>query len=199
MGGPGRGKPTFPPLVTHWTVKSEPNWPGAEYTRRTRLKTVCDGSYTPTFMAELRATLGEENFAHFEAAMKPRVKDRARGHPPPAVKPAAQCKIPASYKLRRAEAETNDLGATTDSMGQHALGELGSTTLSVMGTVSKSRVLDITHTKWGPTPSYLFEDREQVCCHCRACVEVPVLPPSPWCTRSLGGSVLTAVGVGIRR
>jgi hypothetical protein len=102
-------------------------------------------------MDELKATIGEENFAHYEAAMQPRVKARARGHPPPATKPAAQCRIPAPCKLRRAEAETSgDLGATTSSMGQPALGELDSTTRSVMGTFSKSRVLDITHTRWGP-------------------------------------------------
>ena len=114
MGGASKDNwktPTFPPLVTQWTVKSEPKWPGAEYTRRTRLKTVCEGAYSSAFMDELKAILGEDNFEHYEAAMKPCIGPRGRGDPPPAFMPAAKCKIPEAYKLRRAEASTQDLGA----------------------------------------------------------------------------------------
>lgn len=154
-------KVSFPPLVTRWTVKSEPNWPGAEYTRRTRLKTECEGTYSAAFMAELEATLGAVNFQQYMEAMRPTVKPRARGTPPPTAPPAAACRIPPPYVLRRAEGEVEDLGATSASAGQRALGTLRSSTRSLTGTMSQSRVLDVAHTTYGPTPSYMFEDREQ--------------------------------------
>ena len=151
----------FPPLGLglgvnpSWTVKSQkPSWPGAQ----SRLKTTCDGAYSDSFMEELKATIGEENFEHFAEAMKPRVKPRGRGDPPPAGKPASAVKVPPPYKLRRAKAEPENLGS---SIGQRALGELSSTTRSLMGTTSKSRVLDVVHTSFGPAPSHLYEDPEQ--------------------------------------
>ena len=38
-----------------WTVKSEADWPGAEYTRRTRLKTRCEEPYNAAFLDEVKS------------------------------------------------------------------------------------------------------------------------------------------------
>ena len=76
---------TFPPLVSQWTVRSKPNWPGAEYTRRTRLKTTCDKTYSAAFMKELEETLGGEGFETYKQAMRPTTNAKStftRGRPP---------------------------------------------------------------------------------------------------------------------
>ena len=39
---------------------------------------------------------------------------------------------------------------------------LGSTTMSLTGSMSKSRFLDTMNSQFGPAPSYLWEDREQM-------------------------------------
>ena len=57
----------FPPLTKGWTVKSEASWPGAEYTRRSRLKTKCEEPLGAAFVEELQATLGA-HYSTYEQA-----------------------------------------------------------------------------------------------------------------------------------
>jgi hypothetical protein len=144
---------SFPPLTKNWTCKGEGNWPGAEYTRRTRLKTTCDPTFPfgQDFIEELKATLGE-NYDQYEAAMQPAInRKQTRGNPPAEsghrpVKPA--------YVLPRA-----------DGGRERALDEpdpLAGTTMSLGGTLSRTRQSENMYTKFGPAPEYMFEDREKM-------------------------------------
>jgi len=138
---------SFPPLVASqkWTIKSEASWPGADYTRRSRLKVTLADAYHPAFMSELEKALGD-NFGCFKEALQPQAAEIPRGRPPAehGVK-----LIQPSYTLRRKQ--TQDLQAS-----------LGASTQSLSGQVSKSRFLEQTQSAHGPTPSYMWEDREQV-------------------------------------
>ena len=151
----GRGKKeqlSFPPLTANWTVRGEPNWPGAEYTRRTRLKTKCEGHLSTEFLAEMKSLLGDDNYGHFTEAMRPSEHPtRGRGNPP---LETGKRPIQPAYTLRRAEGE-NAMGGTAGS-------SLMSTTRSQSGQMSKTRFLEHSHTPWGVTPAYMFEDREQM-------------------------------------
>jgi hypothetical protein len=146
-------KLSFPPLVQsqQWTVKSEASWPGAEYTRRSRLQTHLHETYNSDFMDEMQQALGKEKFLTFQEAMQPQVATKMpRGKPPTeyGLKP-----IKASYTLRRkqAEGEESTLEAT-----------LASTTTSLSGRMSKTKFHDTMQSQFGPAPSYLWEDREQL-------------------------------------
>lgn len=77
---------SFPPLVKKWTVKSEANWPGAENTRKTKLKTRLDQNYSSDFIEELKATLGD-NFDTFE-----QVRSRRLSPVDPVQHPTGLCK-----------------------------------------------------------------------------------------------------------
>jgi len=144
---------TFPPLTKDWTCKSEASWPGAEYSRRTRLKNKLDPTWHlgKPFVDEMEELLGDD-FHHWEDSMKPSVKANAHRGLPPSEK--GDRPIQPSYVLRRAE-PIDDLGAplTIDLKG---------TTMSLSGHISKSRENETSYTKFGPVPSYLFEDREKM-------------------------------------
>lgn len=149
---------SFPPLVKKWTVKSEATWPGAENTRKTKLKTRLDQNYSGDFIEELKVTLGD-NFDTFEQAMQPRVNPRqTRGRPAAPLGPGpdgeprrlSEVPIQPSVSLKRADAGA---GAKGD-------GALASTTRSLSGTLSKSRYLEFAHSPWGLTPAHLYEDPE---------------------------------------
>ena len=145
----GKPKPqmSFPPLVHKWTVKSEASWPGAEYTRRTKLKTRCEEPYNGAFVEEMQSMLGEHKFQHYQEAMQPSVSKRInRGKPPDAslgVLGATQI-IPSSKLERRG----GDLSAT-----------MGSTTTNMQGMTSRSRLLETTKTQWGDVPSHMFDNK----------------------------------------
>lgn len=144
---------SFPPLTKDWTCKSEANWPGAEYTRRTRIKKQLDPSYglSKDFVDEMEGLLGE-TFGHWEDSMKPSVRPNvARGKPPAE---HGDRPIQPSYHLRRAP--------VTDDSGTESAVDLRSTTLSLSGHTSKSRANETSYTKFGPVPAYLFEDREKL-------------------------------------
>ena len=148
----GRNQLSFPPLTKSWTCKSEANWPGAEYTRRTRLKTRCDPTqpFGPDFVDELKELLGE-NFSHFEDALQPGIDRRyTRGKPP---EEHGNRPIQPAYVLPRAESEK----ANPDDPDP-----LASTTMSLSGTLSKTRQPENMYTKFGPAPEYMFEDREKM-------------------------------------
>ena len=132
----GRGL-TFPPLVKQWTVKGEASWPGAEYTRRTRLKTHLSEDVSAEFIDEMRTTLGA-NFEAFESAMQPCVNRKLTRGKPPAE--SGHRAIQPSYTLPRANApldpqEENPLAGSTRSLSGH---------------VSKTKVPEHMYTKHGP-------------------------------------------------
>jgi len=143
---------TFPPLTKDWTCKSEASWPGAEYSRRTRLKNKLDPSWglSKTFIDEMEELLGDD-FHHWEDSMKPTVAAVHRGQPPGE---SGARPIQPSYVLRRAE--------PTDDLGAPAPVDLKGTTMSLSGHTSKSRANETSYTKYGPVPAYLFEDREKM-------------------------------------
>ena len=145
----GKAKLSFPPLVKKWTVKGEPNWPGAEYTRRTRLKTTTEVDFSSEFVDELKELLGEEHFNHFEAAMKPTINRRlTRGKPANESGPKP---IRPPYVLPRAQSEEQDLQAS-----------MASTSMSLSGTTSRTKFADTIQSPWGFVPEYMFEDREKL-------------------------------------
>ena len=143
---------TFPPLTKDWTCKSEASWPGAEYSRRTRLKNKLDPSWTLSkkFTDEMEELLGD-TYHHWEESMKPSVANVHRGEPP---SQSGHKPIQPSYTLRRAE--------PTDDLGQPTPVDLKGTTLSLSGHTSKSRANETSYTKFGPVPAHLFEDREKM-------------------------------------
>ena len=153
----GKGATTsglsFPPLTGHFNPSgSEATWPGADHTRRTKLKTKLDPTIamSPEFVEEMEALLGD-TFKDWEDSMRPTVK---RGHHrgvPPKPETCGNKPIPPSYKLRRAE-QKDDTGAPIS---------LSATTSSLSGTVSKMRMNETSMSKYGPVPEYLFEDRER--------------------------------------
>jgi hypothetical protein len=141
---------SFPPLTRNWTVRSDPTWPGAEYTRRTRLKNKLDPSYnlSKDFTDEMAALLGD-TYHHWEESMKPTVNLAVqRGRPP---SESGDRPIQPAYVLRRAEVLED--GKTVD---------LSGTTRSLSGHVSKSRANEVSYTTFGQVPAYLFEDREKM-------------------------------------
>ena len=152
MPSKGKAQLSFPPLVASkkWTVKSEASWPGAEFTRRSRLKTSLTETYNSDFMVEMERALGKGNFLHYQEALQPQVASQMpRGKPP---SEHGNKPIQKSYVLaRKEEEEGQDMAAT-----------LGSTTTSLSGKTSKTRFLDSINSQFGPAPSYLWEDREQV-------------------------------------
>lgn len=170
---------SFPPVVASrkWTVKSESNWPGAEYTRRLRLRTTCVESFAPEFLDELQATLGEENFLIFQQALKPTASSQMQRGKPPAESGVKSIKPP--YKLQRpcTEGEERRLLHTSRA----------STTLSLSGQPSRSKFLESFCTKYGAAPSYMFEDREKVLTSANNMANTTSLnspqtqrPASPW-------------------
>lgn len=149
----GRNQLSFPPLVAQFRPSGqEPTWPGQEYTRRTRLKTHLDPTHAVSsdFVDEMKELLGD-NYAHFEEAMKPSVSHGVARGRPPAEK--GHKPIQPSYKLPRAATETL---TETDS------NPFASTTRSLSGHLSKSKVPEDMYTPWGAVPEYLFEDREKM-------------------------------------
>ena len=144
---------TFPPLTKAFNPNgTDATWPGAEYTRRTRLKNKLDPTYSLSreFVNEMSELLGD-TFDDWEASMKPTVNPVNRGKPPAETgdKP-----IQPSYVLRRAEA--------SDDVSGSAPVDLKGTTMSCQGYVSKSRANETSYTRFGPVPAYLFEDRERM-------------------------------------
>ena len=142
---------SFPPLTKNWTVKGEPKWPGAEYTRRTRMKTTLEQDISAEFLEEMKELLGE-HYEHYETAMHPNINRKlTRGKPPDE---KGDRKIQPSYTLRR----------STDDEGGEEGGEnpLAATTRSLSGHLSKSKTLDSMTTPWGTVPEYMFEDRERM-------------------------------------
>lgn len=141
---------TFPPLTKNWTCKSEASWPGAEYTRRTRLKNKLDPSWqlSKAFEEEVKELLGD-TFKDWEDSMKPTISSVHRGQPP---SESGNRPIQPSYVLRRAE--------PVDDLGQPLPVDLKSTTMSCQGYISKYRSNETSYTKFGPVPAYLFEDFE---------------------------------------
>lgn len=150
---PKKGKGlTFPPLLKDWTVKGEPNWPGAEYTRRTRLKTHLTEDMSAEFVDEIKELLGATNFEHFESAMQPHVNRKYTRGMPPAEK--GNKVIQKAYVLPRAETPAAAGGSDED--------PLMSTTLSLSGKFSMTKTADSMHSPWGYVPNYMFEDRERM-------------------------------------
>ena len=148
---PRCGMLSFPPLTRKWTVRSDPNWPGAEYTRRTRLKTKCELPFSADFVNEMKGLLGD-NFSHFESAMQPTIHPRlTRGRPPAE---SGSRPIQVAYTLPRAQHAEAGEGAMDGN-------PLASSTRSLSGHLSKTRVPEIMYTKFGPVPEYMFEDREK--------------------------------------
>ena len=148
---PKKGKGlTFPPLVKQWTCKSEASWPGAEYTRRTRLKTQLEYNFSNEFIEDLKETLGK-NYGEFETAMAPAV-DRKLTRGAPATEKGHR-PIQPQYVLPRTEDEA---GGKDD---DHPL--MGSTR-GLSGLISKTKIPEISYTKDGPVPEYMFEDREKM-------------------------------------
>mmetsp|Transcript_41316 Transcript_41316/g.93382 ORF Transcript_41316/g.93382 Transcript_41316/m.93382 type:complete len:203 (-) Transcript_41316:235-843(-) len=151
---PNRNQLSFPPLVQsqQWTSKSIASWPGAEFTRRNKLRTTCIEPYNAGFLGELEETLGKETFGRFTDSLQPTTSHTThRGRPPPEKGKKA---IKAAYTLPRAKVEGEsevDLSAS-----------LASTTLSLSGRPSSSRFLETFATPYGPAPSYMFEDREKM-------------------------------------
>lgn len=143
---------SFPPLVKKWTVKSEASWPGAEYTRRTRLHTNCVEDYSQAFLDELKETLGD-NFDEYYQAMRPAASNNhTRGRPPAEHGPRP---VQAPWKLKRAEAaDEPESGMLGNSMS--------ATTRSLSGHLSRTKQPDFSYTSSGPVPVYMFEDREQL-------------------------------------
>jgi len=143
---------SFPPLTKNWTVKSEASWPGADYTRRTRLKNKLDPTYQLSlqFADEMRGLLGD-TYDDWEDSMKPTVNPVNRGKPPPV---SGSVPIQPTYVLRRAE--------PTDDTGAPAPVDLKGTTSSLSGHTSKSKANETSYTRFGPVPAYLFEDREKM-------------------------------------
>ena len=72
------GTLSFPPLVAKWTNGGSTPWPGAEYTRRTRMKTRLQEGYSEGFVSEINRSIGERRFANFTESMKPSVSDAMR-------------------------------------------------------------------------------------------------------------------------
>lgn len=149
----GKNLLSFPPLVAQFRPSGqEPTWPGQEYTRRTRLKTHLDPAHSVStdFVDEMKELLGA-NYSHFEEAMKPQVNRSTtftRGKPP---SEKGHKPIQPSYKLPRAVSETATDGDP-----------FASTTRSLSGHLSKSKVPEDMYTPWGAVPEYLFEDREKM-------------------------------------
>ena len=75
---------SFPPLAQKFNPSGTVGtWPGAEFTRRTKLKTRCIEEYSSEFLEEMRAHLGERGFDHYQKALQPSVSRRlSRGKPP---------------------------------------------------------------------------------------------------------------------
>ena len=148
---PKKGKGlTFPPLVKQWTVKSDASWPGAEYTRRTRLKTHLSEDVSNEFMEEMRETLGEAHFKHYEEAMQPAINRKLTRGKPPAEK--GKKAIQPAYILRRTD---EPLDSTEEN-------PLAGSTMSLSGHFSKSKIPDNMHSPWGFVPEYMFDDREKM-------------------------------------
>ena len=145
---PKKGKGlTFPPLVKQWTVKGEASWPGAEYTRRTRLKTQLDTDFSAEFVDDLKETLGK-NFDEFANAMGPNINRKLTRGMPPSEK--GHRPIQPQYQLRRAGEPDGDDNP------------LAGTTMGLSGHISKIKVPEISHTTHGPVPEYMFDDREKM-------------------------------------
>jgi hypothetical protein len=121
----------------------------AEYTRRTRLKTQLDQDVSAEFEAELRDLLGA-NYEHYSEAMHPTINRKLTRGAPPAE--SGDRKIQPQYQLRRADGP----------MGPDDEDPLASTTLSLSGHVSKSKVPGIMYGPFGPVPEYMFDDREKM-------------------------------------
>ncbi len=147
---------SFPPLTHQWTVKSEASWPGAEYTRRTRLKTVLSQDYGEAFVDEMKKLLGDNHFAHYERAMHPvATKRHTHGAPPGEYKTGGR-KLKPQAPLQRAKPDDDD------DLGGATYVSLSGTTRSLGGTISKSRNPELSYTAYGAVPAYMFEDREQM-------------------------------------
>ena len=141
---PKKQQLSFPPLVSKFHPSGQyASWPGAEYTRRTKMKARCVEEYSAAFLDEMRAILGERGFEAYEAALQPSISRRlSRGKPPEeggasAIQPRA-----------RLERDGGELSQT-----------LGSSTATLSGHTSRARVLELTHTRWGDVPSHMFDNK----------------------------------------
>jgi hypothetical protein len=139
------GMLTFPPLVSKWTVKSEASWPGAEFTRRTKLKVHCEEEYSAEFLDEMRTMLGELKFQHYQEALRPAVSKRMQRGRPPAEGMTGAKPIQPSAKLARAGGELSQT--------------FSGSTKTISGHTSRSRVLETTKTQWGDVPSHMFDNK----------------------------------------
>ena len=135
------GKPknqmSFPPLGHKWTVKSEVDWPGAEYTRRTRLKTRCEGGTTP-LLDEVKALLGETNFNHYQEAMRPSINRRINA---------------ASRRPRLGGATPIHPSATLRRRGGDLTQTMSSTTFGMSGQQSRTRLIESTKPSGATCPA----------------------------------------------
>ena len=160
------GTLSFPPLVAKWTNGGSTPWPGAEYTRRTRMKTRLQEGYSEGFVNEINRSIGERRFANFTESMKPSVSSRLRRGLPPAEEDqgAHRHPIKPAYTLPRADkAEAAGFGDTMrSSITQILPPDISSATIACTGIPSKTRFLDCHNTDAGPVPVYMFEDREQM-------------------------------------
>lgn len=143
---------SFPPLTTIFKPSgSEATWPGAEYTRRTRLKTRLDPSVgvSTEFIEEMESLLGD-TFGDWEDSMKPPVKRGVHRGKPPAS--SGDKPIQPSYTLRKAE-KLDATGAPISFAG---------TTTGLDGKISKLTINGTMMSKFGPVPEHLFEDPEKM-------------------------------------
>uniref|UniRef100_A0A6S9RPL5 Uncharacterized protein n=1 Tax=Chrysotila carterae TaxID=13221 RepID=A0A6S9RPL5_CHRCT len=153
MSPGGRAKLSFPPLVSKWTVRSQPNWPGAQYTRRTKLKTHCDEPYSAEFLAELQATLGD-NFHVFEQAMQPATRPKlSRGRPPAESGGGLNASLGNSFSSSLSSSRSPSRGGVRTPKGGRLSQsmDLSSTTRSLSGAMTQSRFLQ-SSLPWGPLP-----------------------------------------------
>ena len=126
---------SFPPLATKFNPSGTVGtWPGAEFTRRTKLKTRCVEEYSSQFLDEMRATLGERGFDAYQTALQPSISRRlSRGKPP---EEGARGAIPIQARARLVRAG-GELSQT-----------MSSSTIQVNGLPSRARCLELTKTRW---------------------------------------------------
>ena len=137
---------SFPPLATKFNPSGTVGtWPGAEFTRRTKLKTRCIEEYSSQFLDEMRASLGERGFEAYQTALQPSISRRlSRGKPPEEV---ARGAIPIQPRARLVR-EGGELSQT-----------MSSSTTMLSGHASRARCLELTHTPWGDVPSHMFDNK----------------------------------------
>ena len=137
-------KLSFPPLANKFNPSGTVGtWPGAEFTRRTKLKTRCVEEYSSQFLDEMRGLLGERGFDAYQTALQPSISRKlSRGKPP---EEGGASVIQPRARLVR---DGGELSKT-----------LSSSTTMLSGHASRARVLELTHTPWGDVPSHMFDNK----------------------------------------